>query len=121
MNNNSELFYGNCELCGREGRKIERQLTKGVGSYYRCYECNEKESFKAAYVSQARKAELEQTLIPEYLDYLRGLTDYYLKPLFYKRQPNEVALNKLWSRYIAAQYPKMKRILDVSMEDVPEF
>jgi len=79
---------GNCEICGRRGRKIELAMGKERRIYYRCYECNVEETTRNSY--KAEKRDLSQVE----LDYYQAVEEYYLKPLFWGKAPNLEALAK---------------------------
>jgi hypothetical protein len=91
------LFYGRCELCGNEGRIIERGEGKTKVVFYRCYECWQKDFYRER-VNRARANNCPVPNTKHGLDvnnkYLLALEEHFHKPRFYNRQPNWIMIQQ---------------------------
>ena len=100
-------FYGSCQVCGKEGRKLEIGEGKQKMIIYRCFECYMHEYNKERLSRLAREPrcisiknqmigtpEESKHWAPIEARYQKSITFYYLRPLFYKRIPNWKMLNK---------------------------
>lgn len=89
-------FYGRCELCGKDGRKIEDGEGRSKVIFYRCYDCRCKE-FNKERIERANTSNCPFPVIKhgskEYQSYLAALDEYFHKPRFYNRQPNWIMIN----------------------------
>lgn len=95
-------FYGACEACGGEGRLIEHGEGRNKVSYYQCYECNAKEFERERRSRMQDISEKNKNLGNPKFGWTKAETmwqfaiiEHYLKPLFYKRQPNNARLAEI--------------------------
>lgn len=113
-------FYGACEACGQEGRLIERGEGRNKVSYYQCYDCNAKEFEKERRcrindISDRNKnlGDIKYGWTKAETVWQYAIKEYYLKPLYYKRQPNHSKLGDASLELLKEQTNdgKMKEIL----------
>lgn len=76
---------GACKKCGAPGRLIEKTNGRLIESYYLCYECNCRAIEDARLTKGCQTPKYPQ----QYIDYINARHQYYLKPLFYGKNPEK--------------------------------